>query len=202
CRQASLPKMRTSPASARKMPSTTRIVVVLPAPFGPMKPYTSPCFTSRSMPSSAVKLPYSFTRLRISRTATGICLLLVEDATKYGQKFVVLVEVGLEVDGTHVLLLQARDQLLLIPGDGPPQHVDHLPGRHIGPEQRRVNVFVDRPPHVRLESLDCLPLPGGEPVHLVQIHEAQEVEHMGIVNGGFHLDARRPRKTFDKVGLP
>ncbi|VVB66618.1 Uncharacterised protein [Candidatus Gugararchaeum adminiculabundum] len=33
------------------------MVVVLPAPFGPRKPKSSPFFMRRSMPSTAVKLP-------------------------------------------------------------------------------------------------------------------------------------------------
>ena len=45
------------PASSRSRPSRTRIVVDLPAPFGPRKPCTSPCCTARSSPSSARHRP-------------------------------------------------------------------------------------------------------------------------------------------------
>ncbi len=41
------------PPSTRSSPSSARIVVDLPAPFGPRKPCTSPARTSRSRPSSA-----------------------------------------------------------------------------------------------------------------------------------------------------
>ena len=34
------PNMRTSPALAARSPTSTRSVVVLPAPFGPSKPQT------------------------------------------------------------------------------------------------------------------------------------------------------------------
>src|SRR5690625_3819028 len=39
------------------------MVVVLPAPFGPMRPYTSPRSTRRSRSASAVWLPYCLPRL-------------------------------------------------------------------------------------------------------------------------------------------
>src|SRR5947207_337759 len=41
-----------------------RMVVVLPAPLGPMKPKTSPCSISRSRWSTATKLSYRFTKPR------------------------------------------------------------------------------------------------------------------------------------------
>ena len=43
----SWPSTETLPASARSSPSAIRIAVVLPAPFGPRKPNTSPCSTSQ-----------------------------------------------------------------------------------------------------------------------------------------------------------
>jgi hypothetical protein len=41
-----------------------RIVVDLPAPLGPRIPNDSPWRTSRSMPSTAVKSPYTLVRPR------------------------------------------------------------------------------------------------------------------------------------------
>ena len=38
-------------------PAIIRIVVVLPAPFGPRKPWISPGCTSRLTPSTAVNVP-------------------------------------------------------------------------------------------------------------------------------------------------
>src|SRR5712671_2797011 len=43
-------------------PAIMRMVVVLPAPFGPRKPWISPLDTSRLTPSTAVNDPYFFTR--------------------------------------------------------------------------------------------------------------------------------------------
>ena len=43
-----------------RMPAIMRSVVVLPAPLGPRKPNNSPCGTFRSIPSTAVKLPYAW----------------------------------------------------------------------------------------------------------------------------------------------
>src|SRR5699024_4238492 len=47
----------TDPASARCTPSSTRIVVDLPAPLGPKNPCTSPRRTRKSRPSSALVCP-------------------------------------------------------------------------------------------------------------------------------------------------
>ena len=46
-----------SGASARRIPAIMRSVVVLPAPFGPRKPNSSPLGTVRSMASTAVNPP-------------------------------------------------------------------------------------------------------------------------------------------------
>jgi hypothetical protein len=40
-----------------RIPAIMRIVVVLPAPFGPSSPNSSPRGTSSEMPSTAVNLP-------------------------------------------------------------------------------------------------------------------------------------------------
>src|SRR5699024_10915829 len=54
---------------------STRMVVDLPAPFGPRKPWTSPCATSRSRPSSARVLPNVLTRSRAE--ITGVVVFIV-----------------------------------------------------------------------------------------------------------------------------
>src|SRR5664279_4173928 len=56
-RHGSPPKSSTWPPLARIRPRTTRIVVDLPAPLGPRKPWTSPGATSRSSPSRARNRP-------------------------------------------------------------------------------------------------------------------------------------------------
>ena len=52
-----LPSQRTSPASGVARPKMQRIVVVLPAPFGPRKPTSRPRAASNEAPSSAVTAP-------------------------------------------------------------------------------------------------------------------------------------------------
>ena len=52
-RHGSCPKTDTSPEVARASPSRMRMVVDLPAPFGPRKPCTWPDSTARSRPSRA-----------------------------------------------------------------------------------------------------------------------------------------------------
>src|ERR1700730_8634017 len=56
------PSSRAVPASARISPSRTLMVVVLPDPFGPRKPCTSPDATDRSSPSRAQVRPNDFRR--------------------------------------------------------------------------------------------------------------------------------------------
>src|SRR6266849_5454212 len=58
----SWPLMTTRPEVGLSNPAIIRIVVVLPAPFGPRKPWISPGATSRLTPSTAVKPPYFLTR--------------------------------------------------------------------------------------------------------------------------------------------
>ena len=62
------PRPRRAPARCpdfgRRVPVSIRIVVVLPDPFGPRKPKTSPRGTSKSMPSTAVKSPKVLVRPR------------------------------------------------------------------------------------------------------------------------------------------
>ena len=56
-RSPSRPRTSTSPSSGASSPATTRMNVVLPAPFGPTSPRISPVRTSRSKPSSAWTSP-------------------------------------------------------------------------------------------------------------------------------------------------
>src|SRR5438309_1634367 len=46
------------PRSGRRTPSTHSIVVVFPAPFGPIKPKTSPSLTSNETSERATVVPY------------------------------------------------------------------------------------------------------------------------------------------------
>ena len=52
-----LPSSRTVPAVACTTPVMTRSIVVLPAPFGPIRPSSSPCCTSKDTSLMAVMPP-------------------------------------------------------------------------------------------------------------------------------------------------
>ena len=54
----SMPRTDSSPPVRSSVPPIMRIVVDLPAPFGPSSPKLSPGATSKSMPSTATKSPY------------------------------------------------------------------------------------------------------------------------------------------------
>src|SRR5947209_6760758 len=57
-----------APESGVRKPSTHSIVVVLPAPLGPIRPKISPAWTSNDTPSTATVRPYAF-RIASTRTA-------------------------------------------------------------------------------------------------------------------------------------
>src|SRR5688572_28486065 len=60
-RARSWPLMVTLPLVGLSRPAMMRIVVVLPAPFGPRKPWISPGSTARLTLSTAVNDPYLLT---------------------------------------------------------------------------------------------------------------------------------------------
>src|SRR5213083_95519 len=56
--------MVTLPAVGRMRPTSMRMVVVFPAPFGPRKPKTSPGWRSKETESTMVRFPMTLVRLR------------------------------------------------------------------------------------------------------------------------------------------
>jgi len=56
-RSSGAPRQRTSPRSGSSTPSTTRIAVVFPAPFGPTKPNICPASTEKESPARAMVSP-------------------------------------------------------------------------------------------------------------------------------------------------
>ena len=58
----SAPSSSTRPESGETSPTTMENVVVLPAPFGPSRPTTSPDEMSRFTPLTTVRPPYDFVR--------------------------------------------------------------------------------------------------------------------------------------------
>src|SRR5947199_8063408 len=66
--------MRTSPLVGGKMPARMRMVVVLPAPFGPRKPTISPASTRNEMSRTASTAPKVLVRSRTSIIAWPMLL--------------------------------------------------------------------------------------------------------------------------------
>src|SRR5580765_3641927 len=72
CRKGSAPKTRTVPSSGASSPQMVRIVVVLPAPSGPMTPNISPASTLNETPSSAFVGPKLLRRPSMEITASTL----------------------------------------------------------------------------------------------------------------------------------
>src|SRR4051794_24995050 len=68
---AARPKMRAEPALGRTRPVRILIVVVLPAPFGPRKPKTSPGWTVSDRSCRATLRPYSLHSPAVSTAGTA-----------------------------------------------------------------------------------------------------------------------------------
>src|SRR2546428_8196796 len=71
-RQQSRPKTLARPAVGRRNPSSTRMVVVFPAPLGPRKPNRIPSGTRRSMSAMPVRRPYRRVRDSVVMMLTGV----------------------------------------------------------------------------------------------------------------------------------
>src|SRR4029077_17906081 len=86
------PSIVTSPAVGASRPRIIRMVVDLPAPFGPRKPVTLPGFTSKDRLSTATVAPYRLVR----PFASIIAVLLVRVARQLVVGFCVAfsIEVG------------------------------------------------------------------------------------------------------------
>src|ERR1035441_1585337 len=76
CRTASGSRATSKPATTARpevglsSPQSMRMVVDLPAPFGPRNPKTSPLLTSRLIRSTATKPPKRFTKFSIATDVT------------------------------------------------------------------------------------------------------------------------------------
>ncbi len=69
------PNSSTLPSSGAVMPTIMRMVVVFPAPLGPMRPKMRPGLTERLSPSTAVKSPKRF--VTRSSLRVGFCSLKI-----------------------------------------------------------------------------------------------------------------------------
>src|SRR5712692_7378306 len=67
-RRTSNPQIVTLPVVGLIRPTSMRMVVVFPAPFGPRNPKTSPGLRVNETPSTMVRLPITFVRLVATRT--------------------------------------------------------------------------------------------------------------------------------------
>src|SRR5712692_1084245 len=67
-RRTSNPQIVTLPVVGLIRPTSMRMVVVFPAPFGPRNPKTSPGLSVNETPSTMVRLPMTFVRLVATRT--------------------------------------------------------------------------------------------------------------------------------------
>src|SRR5712691_3512165 len=90
----SWPLMVTRPLVGLSRPAIIRMVVVLPAPLGPRKPWISPGSTERLTPSTAVKEPYVLTRASTAIMASGRLRPAMGRAVALGEG---------EVEGAQVL---------------------------------------------------------------------------------------------------
>src|SRR5438552_10442557 len=72
CPQMSSPSKRMLPSSFLSVPAMQLTSVLLPEPFGPMRPTRSPGRTRKSTPSSAVKPPKRLVTPRTSRRGSLI----------------------------------------------------------------------------------------------------------------------------------
>ena len=77
----STPSTSIVPASGASRPATMRKVVVLPAPFGPSRAYSSPCRTVRSSWSTA-GLPNCLERLRSRSAGSGGVMIVHQSNLK------------------------------------------------------------------------------------------------------------------------
>ncbi|CAB4810909.1 unannotated protein [freshwater metagenome] len=72
----STPSNRTEPVLGLTNPVIASMAVLLPAPLGPMRPTTSPGFTSTLNSNSATTPPKRTVRPRTSSTLAGTCSVL------------------------------------------------------------------------------------------------------------------------------
>src|SRR5688572_1154647 len=67
-REGPNPPIRTLPRSGRARPTSMRMVVVFPAPFGPRKPNTSPAVSSKETSETTSRRPNRFVSDSAERT--------------------------------------------------------------------------------------------------------------------------------------
>src|SRR3954471_19124907 len=135
-------------------PRHMRRVVVLPAPFGPRNPYTSPLWTVMLTESTARRSPYFLVRWLVSRTSSFMCSRLVAHRAPVVRQRAAPAYAGLRTADTrpplrrhrspHLWSIRDRDQRLAARplvgaraagadrrrDAGPPARVDQPVGRH------------------------------------------------------------------------
>src|SRR5918993_1749272 len=80
-RAGSKSSTRAVPLVGSDSPRSIRMVVVLPAPWGPSRPKTSPCWMVRSSESTAVKPPYFLVSARARMAGGGPLVVAAAGST-------------------------------------------------------------------------------------------------------------------------
>src|SRR2546430_6919506 len=106
-RRSATPSWRGSPPSSSTRPlvgrirsSRTRMVVVLPAPLGPRKPYTSPVVTDRSRPARPRRDPYILVSWSVWMARSAIATSPIFGFEPLDQRGDLPLQEGVEVPGT------------------------------------------------------------------------------------------------------
>src|SRR2546423_11064490 len=87
CVTGSRPRIRSVPLDGGDTHPIMRMVDVLPAPFGPRKPNASPCWTSKSTPSTATSSSKRLTRPRACTSAGCAAASTTRNLTPAGDSF-------------------------------------------------------------------------------------------------------------------
>src|SRR5689334_8687477 len=128
-RRDGVPRTVISPWSGRRMFISMRIVVVLPAPFGPMSANTDPSGTRKPRSSMASNWPKRFATCAVSMTSGLLIrhgLQVAQLGPRVADRLLDLVEPGADAHGLDDQLLHfVFEQSLAIAGAGLRRRRDH-----------------------------------------------------------------------------
>src|SRR5437899_2506086 len=106
----------TTPESRWRYPSRISTVVVLPAPFGPSRPKTSPAAISKLTPRSASNEPYDLCRSRTVTAPSTESAGKVDDDHACGRERRLLAARQLRRNAPAVRLMPDHHHVLAAPG--------------------------------------------------------------------------------------
>src|SRR5260221_6512585 len=117
----SSPRKRTEPASGLSAPAMRLKVVLLPEPFGPIRPSSSPSATSNETPPTAVKPPNRLVSFETSSSTSGReGVALREGQHRLGGDLLRPDDAALAVDE----LDHHREGALVLPGERMPGRIE------------------------------------------------------------------------------